>query len=192
MDKFTFGETPAAQYLVRVLAQLDDKPFSRSVAKRINSVTAQVNDLVIAYQFGAQAKTVANCLRLMRSELTVDGIERGKSLYALADQLRRNVQIGAIKRGLRLCSIARKAEKVMANPSKRSTERQSQEYPGMSEYYFTDRQSGLRVMAGYSVGDNYIAATQDMDAVGDKTAEMLMQRSDARCKRLKKPHTLPL
>lgn len=195
MNELTYGETPAAMYLARVVAQLNDEGFARTVGKRISGTSRAVNELVNAYECGhLSAATVANSLRLMREEVSKDGVERGKSLYNLADHLRRNVQIGHIKRAMRLCQVARKVERVMANPDKRGRAVKSAKYSTTTEYHFTDAQSGRTYVAGYRVEymDRRETYLHDiyLDDVQTVTPELLHARSEARCKRLRKPHTL--
>lgn len=194
MNEKTFGSTPAAMYLARTLNELGNESLKRSVGRRITSTTSAVNDLVGSYERGfLPAKTVANCLRLMREEVTkdedsvfwmdLDLRSKKQSLYHLVDKLRRNVQIGAIKRGIRLCQIARKAEHVMKSPY------------GLFDdgtKYFQDIQSGRVFEAGkifeYMGFDITAVKKFNRDEVSDVTPELLVERSNKRCKRLGKPH----
>lgn len=196
MDKNTFGNTPAAQYLARELARIGTPALTRSVGRRITSTNNIVNDLLYAYDAQAiSTKTLANSLRLMREEVSIEYTEY------LVDQLRKNVQIGLIKRGLRLATISRKSERVMQNPEYRSSEREVLEVDGGIEthYKFRDSNSGKMYSAGMvfhsdgtelflaNDGDVFIAHHEQSD-VDDITPELLHERSDRRCLRQGKPH----
>ncbi|PJB09487.1 MAG: hypothetical protein CO120_09880, partial [Gammaproteobacteria bacterium CG_4_9_14_3_um_filter_38_9] len=111
LDEKTFGDTPAAMYLARALNELNSLNTSRSAGKRITATRSQVADLEEAYIFGVlSSKTIANCLRLMRLEITSqENPHTDHCKERLIEQLIRNVQIGYIKKGLRLYSVARKA-----------------------------------------------------------------------------------
>lgn len=198
MDKNTFGKTPAAMYLVRILDEIDDPVLNRSVGRRITSTNNGVRDLVIAYENNfLPSKTVANCLRLMRQEIAND-VDCCFGGYVIVDQLRRNMQIGVIKRGLRLCEISRKAERVMMNPDHRSCERTIQDFCGgvTVEYKFKDSNSGKTYDAGCYVtydGETTpekIVAHHLLASVDDITPEVLIERSNRRCFRLGKPHMM--
>lgn len=192
MDEKTFGSTPAAMYLVRTLNEIGNQSLSRSVGRRITTTSNAVNDLVYSYSLGfLTSKTVANCLRLMREEVTkdedsvfwmdLDLRSKKQSLYLLVDKLRRNVQIGAIKRGIRLCQVARKAEKRMESPYGCDNE---------GRKYFIDGQSGKCFQAGMILDGGRTVAIRkfSVDEVSDVSPELLVERSNKRCKRLGKPH----
>lgn len=193
MNEQTFGSTPAALYLARTLIELDDQSLNRAVGRRITGTTSAVNDLVGAYERGfLPVKTVANCLRLMREEVTNEQIidvayymgVPANPLRSLVDKLRRNVQIGAIKRGIRLCQIARKSEHIMTK--RRGLVDES------GTVYFRDSQSGCVFEAGkifkYMGVDINAVRKFNRDEVSEITPELLMERSNRRCKRLNKPH----
>lgn len=203
LSENTFGDTPAALYLVRALNELNNPAVGRSVGKRITSNSKCVNELVQAYSEGTMsAKSVANCLRLIRLE-----VSSGMPEYAfpcpqrLIDQLTRNVQIGLIKRAMRMCTIARKAERVMENPTQRG---QVINFTAGSvfgkgidsvQYSFTDSTSKEQYTAGSLFtypGYPMVAVTKrfDLNEIKDVTPELLMERSNRRCKRLGKAHTL--
>lgn len=201
MDQYTFGKTPAAMYLVRFLNDIEDSILNRSISRRINSTNITVRDLINAYDCqNISSKTVANCLRLMREEIVNDidcNIYVGTSV-SIVDQLRRNVQIGIIKCGLRLCSISNKAERVMRNPEYRSSEREVIEVDGGFEthYKFRDSQSGKLYSAGMVadiddgeyVGREVFITHHEQSDVDYITPELLHERSDRRCLRQGKPH----
>jgi len=188
MNEKTFGSTPAAMYLARVLNELGDESLNRSVGRRITNTTNAVNDLVYSYSIGfLPSKTVANCLRLMREEIVneisyeVNYEYNTRSSRVLVDKLRRNVQIGAIKRGIRLCQVARKAEKVMTRPAY---------FDG--SLFFRDKPSGKVFEGGRVIQSDdkeiRIVRTFGIGEVSDVTPELLVERSNKRCKRLGKAH----
>lgn len=204
MDINTFGKTPAAMQLVRFLNAIEDAALNLSISRRINSTNVTVRDLIAAYESQAlPAKTVANCLRLLRNEIVNDVGSHSFTDDTIVDQLRRNVQIGIIKRGLRLCTISRKAEIVMQNPEVRSSEREVVEVDGGFEthYKFRDSQSGKSYTAGMIFKSDGTEPFFDMDGevfvthyeqsnVDFITPELLHERSNRRCLRRGKPHMI--
>jgi hypothetical protein len=203
MDINTFGKTPAAMYLVRFLNAIEDSTLNRAISRRITSTNNTVRDLINAYEFETlPTKTVANCLRLMREEIVNDTACHSFTDDSIVDQLRRNVQIGIIKRGLRLCAVSRKAERVMQNPEFRSSEREVVEVIGGFEtrYKFRDSNSGKMYSAGMVFNSDgtepllddgavFIAHHKQSD-VDDITSELLHERSNRRCLRQGKPHMI--
>jgi len=186
LDEKTFGNTPAAMYLARALNELNSLNTSRSAGKRITATRSQVADLEEAYTIGVlPSKTVANCLRLMRLEITSQEnpyIDHSKE--RLIEQLTRNVQIGYIKKGLRLCSVARKAERKLEVSTLED---------GFGELTHTvklfDRQSGKYINAGIIDASGHKSKiTVFSDDVETVTPEVLMTRSNRRCARQGKPH----
>lgn len=210
----TFGRTPAAMYLARELKALGSDSMTRNVGKQITATSRAVNDLLFAYSEGALSpKTVANCLRLMRQEVSyevtyfpssleveasqIDKAEAQFSKERLISQLRRNVQIGMIKRGLRLCTVARKAEHVMASPEKRSSSMIPQTHLWRDSLTFQFFDSSTQ--AFYDAGTLSLASDGEVyveqklfspDEINDITPDTLIERSERRCIRLKKPHTV--
>ena len=186
LDEKTFGDTPAAMYLARALNELNSLNTSRSAGKRITATRSQVADLEEAYTIGVlPSKTVANCLRLMRLEITSqENPYIDHSVERLIEQLTRNVQIGYIKKGLRLCSVARKAERKLEVSTLED---------GFGELTHTvklfDRQSGKYINAGIIDASGHKSKiTVFSDDVETVTSEVLMSRSNRRCARLGKPH----
>lgn len=200
LSEHTYGDTPAALYLVRALNELNDEAVTRSVGKRITANSKCVNDLVHAYSVGElPAKTVANCLRLIRQEVSIPSPITEFSPNRLIEQLTRNVQIGLIKKAMRLCTVARKAERVMENPERRASTRTLNCEDGLWQevhYSFIDSTSNEKYDAGYVYKSLYgenpkpIPMTNifNFDDIKDVTSELLMERSNRRCKRLGKPH----
>jgi hypothetical protein len=192
----TFGNTPAAMYLCRKLNEAKNPIILRSYGRRITGTFSQVKQLVEAYECGSiEPKTMANCLRLLREEVSAH-----RFAVTIEEQLCRNVQIGHIKRALRLAQVARKAARVMTSPENKSLG--SILTPGdggvMVDYFFRDSESGLRFKAGsvYTVFDADTQVPEDFtivhrpaqESVDHITPEVLHARSIRRCIRLKKPH----
>lgn len=187
----TFGSTPAAMYLARELNKLQDPTLLRNCGKRITATFKQVRELNQAYTVGEiSPKTLANTLRLMRLEVTnepdVDFVNR----------LRKNVQIGCIKQGIRLATVGRKAERVMVNPQMRSSMKRVNGELCATAYYFTDSTSKKQISAGYLFypdHDHTVVETvvnrYSADEVETVTPKLLHERSERRCIRLNKPHT---
>jgi hypothetical protein len=192
LDEFTFGNTPAAKYLVRELNCRGQDSINRAVGKRITATASLVRDLVNAYSEGTlPAKTVANTLRLMREEIVRENAH-SYSDDKLLDHLRSNVQIGYIKQGIRLCTVARKAERVMQSPLKRASG--TKKVGNHVHFSFKESSTGAQYTAGAMYEDgagNYRFATRHfkLDEVADVTPEILEARSIKRCTRLGKAHT---
>ena len=192
----TFGPTPAAMYLCRLLNEGKKELLRRSFGRRITGTSAQVNQLIFAYESNyIGPKTLANCLRLMREEIST-----GRFGITIEEQLCRNVQIGYIKQGIRLATVGRKAERVMTSPLSKSSKVISiNDGEGVSsEYFFRDSESGAMYKAGedYQVLDDsgrvisevfFVQPLVSKD-VNHITPELLHERSVRRCIRLKKPH----
>ena len=196
----TFGPTPAAMYLCRLLNEGKKELLRRSMGRRITGTSAQVRQLITAYEMRLiEPKTLANCLRLMREEIST-----GNFGITIEEQLCRNVQIGYIKQGIRLATVGRKAERVMSSPASKSLRAQPKHYEDgvMNEYYFRDSESGFLYKAGDSYHeidetgrDEYVttyAHRPKLDEVNHITPELLHERSVRRCIRLKKPHVSQL
>lgn len=190
IDQNTFGKTPAAKYLARELSRPGNDVLIKSVTRRIVSTNTAVNDLVSAYECERlSAKTLANCLRLMREEIAKE------NSVNIIDQLRQNVQIGLIKRGIRQSTIARKAERVMVSPETRSIFSAPQFCTGENKpyavhYEFKDKTSGHIYGAGLKTIPDGISHVYRVyaDSVKDVSPEILMERSNRRCARQGKPH----
>lgn len=188
----TFGETPAAMYLCRLLNKYQNSVVLRTAGRKITGTFSQVKQLVEAYEFATiDPKTLANCLRLMREEIASEFVG------TIESQLIRNVRIGYIKRALRLATVARKAERVMSSPDNKSYESKAilDEQGVMVEYYFKDSEAGFKYKAGSIYHTNGNESEDFMkvhrptqEKVDYITPELLHERSLHRCIRLKKPH----
>jgi len=192
----TFGETPAAMYLCRRLNEDQNSVALRSAGRRISGTAAQVRQLITAYEANyIGPKTLANSLRLMREEISSEPKPKENTFE---DQLRRNVQIGYIKQGIRLASVARKAEHVMSSPQSKGRKFNEIDYGNglkVQEIYFCDQQSGKTIKAGELYSNSktnekvgLIVHTPVMSEVDDITPELLHLRSNRRCLRLGKAH----
>lgn len=192
IDIDSFGDTPAAHYLARALDESGNKSFVRNAGRSITNTAKQVGELINAYENGAiQSKTVANCLRLMRQDISSNEyFGEGFSDLRLITRLTQNIQIGYIKRAMRMCVSAKKSERVMANPVVRGTRAELDNTGGAVIQYF-DKDLKSYVTAGYLTpdGEKYLQLV-DCDQVQTVTSEDLHKRSEARCIRLKKKHTL--
>ncbi len=187
LDEKTFGDTPGAMYLARALNDLNSQTSLRSAGKRITATRKQVNELENSFfEHRLSAKTVANCLRLMRFEISEQVNDHPLNCKErLIEQLIRNVQIGYIKRGIRLCSVARKAERKLETAKLEDSYRVSDE---ISLVKLFDSQSKRYVVAGMIENGKKHLAIIDSHQIETVTPELLMERSDRRCKRLGKPH----
>jgi ssDNA-specific exonuclease RecJ len=132
----------------------------------------------------------------MREEITNEKIQYWHD-DLIIHQLRRNVQIGHIKRAIRLATIARKAERVMTSPDMKASDVSGKALSDVTEfsYYFTDSQSNKKYLAGVTIRDeadeNFVLIHKfKLSDVETITPELLHERSERRCIRLKKPHTI--
>lgn len=189
----TFGNTPAAIYLARILADLNNPSLVRKIGAHITSTNSTVRGIVSAYYKEAlSSKTAANCLRLLRREIVDSADLNENHTMLLVHQLTRNLRIGIIKRGIRVCTLARKSERVMANLQHR-VHNISTEYgihATTQVYKFNDKSSGLVHVAGYVTTIDHLPNTVftnhnrfDMDTIQDITPEILMERSTRRLAR---------
>jgi hypothetical protein len=206
MDEKTYGNTPAAMYLVRVLNKIDNKALTRSVSRRIKNTASTVNELLKAYEYGLLSPgSLSNTLRLMRLEIS-DNQEILPDNFdvadiwdtALVDKLRRNVQIGHIKYAIRLSTLGRKVEQAMQAPQKRAI------CIGVTEY--EDGELWTYDVRLAWDDDNHVRAGEVFDSKTTQTryvnvnlptrdnftdsvsAKLLHERSDKRCLRQGKPH----
>jgi hypothetical protein len=193
----TFGPTPAAMYLCRLLNEGKKELERRSMGRRITGTSAQINQLILSYESGCLGpKTLANCLRLMREEIST-----GNFGITIEEQLCRNVQIGYIKQGIRLATVGRKAERVMSSPVAKSSKVLSEQGDDgiYDEYFFRDSETGTQYKAGegYQYIDEFGGSWTEVnrlksEEVNHITPELLHERSVRRCIRLKKPHVSQL
>ncbi len=98
MHPYTFGNTPAAEHLVRQLNSLDDANTSRSASKIIKNFNVNIGAIVNSVDNGDMSpKVAANLMRLLRSE--AQGVKVTSVLCDsdIITHLTRNVIIGAIK-----------------------------------------------------------------------------------------------
>jgi len=162
----------------------------RNCGKRITATFKQVRELDLAYQEGfLTPKTLANTLRLMRLELSSEVED------TFIDRLRRNVQIGCIKRGIRLATVGRYCERVMTkthnmHPTSVKTKGQST----VDAYAYFDTQAQKKITAGFIVTDTVdnlktvIVSKLSSEEVDMITPKLLNERSTKRCIRLNKSH----
>jgi hypothetical protein len=192
LDVTTYGNTPAAMYLSTLLMELGDKNYARSVGKAIATTTKSVAELVRAYETGIiSPKTLANCLRLMRVEVSESEYTFSENTNALMfshtvsdmvnliSQLTRNVQIGHIKKAMRLSSIASKAERVC---EQYKSHKSTPSFLHEKVYSVVDHITGIAYDAGYDYTDNGkpLVNRIQMSEFVDITTEELQERSLAR------------
>jgi hypothetical protein len=193
LDLNTFGASPAAEYLARTLNTLDNSTLTRNISRSIAKTATQVAELVTAYDCGnLSAKTVANSLRLMRSDVQLPWqFLDEKSLNTLVVKLAINIQIAHIKRAMRMCFSAKKSERVMANPTARGIPVDMEGTGGGITIMYYDKELKGHVTAGYIDPDgekwNQQVGLEEVQVISD---ELLHARSAKRCIRLKKAHTL--
>jgi hypothetical protein len=194
LDLNTFGASPAAEYLARTLNKLDNSTLTRNISRSIAKTATQVAELVTAYDCGnLSAKTVANSLRLMRTD--VSQFAHDSSMNPLIVKLAVNIQIAHIKRAMRMCVVAARSQRVMADPYNRGRVLWNPEI-GANVVRYVEGETGMLVVAGYIHNDpilqelvtvNQQVGLEEVQVISD---ELLHARSAKRCIRLKKAHTL--
>jgi hypothetical protein len=210
LDPTTYGKTPAAIYLVRVLNSIDNEKLARKAGKAISATNKLVSELVDAYDCDAiSTTTLATSLRLIRksimdSENTTQVPLFGTTdcltvcihdAYCVVNDLTRNIQIGVVKRAMRLASIAKKGERVAANAHRRTKQVRDSNITRMPqniqarEHTFSDDFGNVYV-GGMSIKhttDTEYGAAQPVkiysDNIRDNTVEKLIERSTKRLAR---------
>lgn len=187
LDIYTFGKTPAGQYLARFLNENNPRA-GKACSVRAQTFNTNVNQIEQAVRTGMTPRVAANLLRLLRDEATTidfdDTIKDGKFIA----QLLRNVIIGNIKRALRAVSTLRKIENGNINPAQLFRKAAVHTVPGQTTMYYT--------IVGYPAGmvledGSYFRQFPDYDQIFDETTpELLMERSNRRCLRQGKQHMI--
>jgi hypothetical protein len=185
MSNFTFGSTPAAQYLVRTINERN--PFiMKNCSNRIRTFNTNVNQIENAVAEGAMtAHVAANLLRLLRNDATLialpDEVVEGKFIA----QLLRNVIIGHIKRAIRRVTTIRKIEN--GNVTLSQVQRKATKSIGDGTAVY----SILGYIAGIEAHGGYIRENPPYSIIEDGTTpELLMERSNRRCLRQGKQHMM--
>ncbi len=184
-DLFTFGSTPAAQYLARIINERNPLAM-KSCSNRIRTFNTNVNEIEDSVAAGYMtAHVAANLLRLLRDEATLIELDPSIAEAKFISQLLRNVIIGHIKRAIRRVSTLRKIESGNVNlPKIRAKGSRVVRNAGESIYSILGYVAGVE----YSDGD-YYRQFPDYEAIEDGTTpELLMERSNRRCLRQNKPH----
>ena len=184
----TFGNTPAAKYLARLLNELNNKNVLSAVGKRITATSRQVTELADAYEVNMiSPKTLGNCLRLMREDIVIE--PEIINCDRIISQLCSNVRIGFIKRLMFTAKLASKADSLMNRPNSLKT---SFTENGIKEFWYFDKESDQNILAGIEVlddngGTNYIGPYfPAFDRYQKITPRLLNERSEKRCARLNK------
>lgn len=184
--KYTYGKTPAAIYLERAI-EGEPNSVKRSVGQSISNTKRQVHELLDSFERDAlTSKTVANILRLMREDVSRNRKD------TLISMLSSNVQIGHIKRAIRLMTEQRKNETMMNKPS--VLERFSYEeyrpknFPRGEIYVKRITRNGEVIGECMKFDDGYVSsyAIKVDIYTEDKTPEELMEKSIKRLERLGK------
>lgn len=182
-DPFTFGATPAAQYLVRIISERN--PFiMKTCSNRIRTFNTNVKEIENAVACGQMsAHVAANLLRLLRNDAAAitlaDDVVEGKFIA----QLLRNIIIGHIKRAIRRVTTIRKIENGNVNLHK--VQRKAAKSIGSDGNIY----SILGYIAGIEDEDGYERTYPNYEQIVDGTTpELLMERSNRRCLRQGKQH----
>lgn len=186
-DLNTFSNTPAGQYLTRIINERNPGAM-KSCSNRIRTFNTNVNEIESAVANGfMSAHVAANLLRLLRTdaasiELNADVVE-GKFI----SQLLRNVIIGHIKRAIRRVTTMRKIESGNVNlPKVRIKGSRTMSDTSQSVYSILGHVAGVE----YADGDYYRQFPEYAELQDTTTPELLMERSNRRCLRQNKPHMM--
>ena len=181
MHPYTFGNTPAAEHLVRQLNSLDDANTSRSASKIIKNFNVNIGAIVNSVDNGDMSpKVAANLMRLLRSEaqgVKVTSVLRDSDIIT---HLTRNVVIGAIKHASRIFTVQRKIENSNQTLAKLKSRAAVCTFDnGSIQTYSLD---GYR--AGYLVEKEWIPECPVSSMIEDPvTADLLHFRSERRIAR---------
>lgn len=186
-DLNTFSNTPAGQYLTRIINERNPGAM-KSCSNRIRTFNTNVNEIESAVANGfMSAHVAANLLRLLRTdaasiELNADVVE-GKFI----SQLLRNVIIGHIKRAIRRVTTMRKIESGNVNlPKVRVKGSRTMSDASQSVYSILGHVAGVE----FADGDYYRQFPEYTELQDNTTPELLMERSNRRCLRQNKPHMM--
>lgn len=186
-DLNTFSNTPAGQYLTRIINERNPGAM-KSCSNRIRTFNTNVNEIESAVANGfMSAHVAANLLRLLRTDAT--GIELNADVVEgkFISQLLRNVIIGHIKRAIRRVTTMRKIESGNVNlPKVRVKGALTTMRDGHSVYNILGHVAGVEYTDG-----SYYRQFPDYEELQDGTTpELLMERSNRRCLRQNKPHMM--
>lgn len=186
-DLNTFSNTPAGQYLTRIINERNPGAM-KSCSNRIRTFNTNVNEIESAVANGfMSAHVAANLLRLLRTDAT--GIELNADVVEgkFISQLLRNVIIGHIKRAIRRVTTMRKIESGNVNlPKVRIKGSCTMSDTSQSVYSILGHVAGVE----YADGDYYRQFPEYAELQDNTTPELLMERSNRRCLRQNKPHMM--
>jgi hypothetical protein len=188
-DLNTFSNTPAGQYLTRIINERNPGAM-KSCSNRIRTFNTNVNEIEHAVADGhMSAHVAANLLRLLRIDATL--IELGTDVVEgkFISQLLRNVIIGHIKRAIRRVTTMRKIESGNVNLPKVRTKgaRTTGEWDNLySVYNILGHTAGVE----FADGRYYRQFPMYEDLEDSTTPELLMERSNRRCLRQGKQHMI--
>lgn len=112
LDKFTFGKTPAAIYLVNRLNELGDCNINRRISRKLNHYRSLLNDLLNSNETdNLSAHNIAFLCELITKELIENKLYCNDANYIFLDNLATNVIIGEIKSIKRRAKLVRHQEK---------------------------------------------------------------------------------
>lgn len=190
LDQYTFGKTPAAMYLVRVLDNLDPSTKTmavRSCSVRIKNFNNNVHAILASVDAGTMSAHVAtNLLRILRNDATAIDLTHEFEEKKFVLQLLKNVIIGHIKSAIRKASVLRKIEVSCATVEKMKRHAKKNADGNVDEYSIQN----VPVAIQGAFGLFYYLDVQTDQVQDHVTPELLNERSLKRCIRLKKPHTL--
>jgi hypothetical protein len=190
MNETTYGKSPAAMYLARVLNEINDPYLNRAIGKRISGTSSMVKMLVESYQADTMSSSaVSGFLSLMYEDMkaknAIKSGPNGKPKFEFAFHLCYNVRIGMIRSAKRMCQRAKKSEKCVQRAILRDKEDSANSVTSNLIAY-RDKETGSVVYAGKREAEiDYVLFKESPDDIAD----LLHQRSNARNKRLGKPYT---
>lgn len=116
LDPQTFGDTPAALYLVEILRQRQDKNLARSVARTLNQARTLLADLARAHlDYDAlSTRSLAQLLTLLSAHNRHGAVEALRQKDPFVANLVVNVLEGQVKTWKQRVTRARQQEKQLA------------------------------------------------------------------------------
>ena len=199
MNINTFGKSPAAHYLTRLLIDLGDKQLTRACTVRLNYFNENVKSIKQSVDDNSMtAKVAANLFRMLREEATKIELEPQDSpVFKFVSQLLRNTIIGNIKVSIRGCTVIRKIEN--GNVSESKLKRVGKKLESDSDDALCNKGAKKYSILSYTAGYVFeqdkepwrlMRTTPSLNEIKDLvTPEILHSRSLKRCKRMGKDWT---
>ena len=186
LDKFTYGNTPAAIYLVEHLNAVGTQSLRRKVTRTLTSFNEMVNEIEQSNEAGLlSAHTVGSLVASLRERVKsthFNDAVRPEDEDPLVLNLMTNLMMSRLK------DLARRVQMVRVYEQQQAHVRGPTIKHALDRQIDRDRQSRVHSVLG-TLSD--LAASKPLSSVQDPIkAETLIDRSKRRLERLNKPNTL--